>query len=158
MTRGTRSAARASRLRPWAGACCCSTARRVTRSPPCWGGSDPRTRGGRDALDPGAHAPGIAPSQRTAGQLIHQRRSALAFDGKTSISAGGFFAMLARVVPRVDRDLCKRTMPWDVLPWETAIHLALFVHRVDGLASGLYMLVRDAGKLDPLRRATHPQY
>ena len=110
------------------------------------------------SIDPGAHAPGTAPSQPTAGQLIHQRRSALAFDGKTSISAGGFFAMLARVVPRVDRDLCKRTMPWDVLPWEPAIHLALFVHRVDGLASGLYMLVRDPGKIDALRRATHPQY
>ena len=31
----------------------------------------------------------------TAGQVIRQRRSALAFDGKTSISAGRFFTMLA---------------------------------------------------------------
>ena len=112
----------------------------------------------RASINPGAHAPGIDPGQPAAGQVIHQRRSALAFDGKTSISAGSFFAMLARVVPRVDRDLCGRPMPWDVLPWEPAIHLALFVHRVDRLASGLYMLVRDPGKLDPLRRATHPQY
>ena len=110
------------------------------------------------SIDPRAHAPGIDPGRPAAGQLIHQRRSALAFDGKTSISAGSFFAMLARVVPRVDRDLCMRAMPWDVLPWEPAIHLALFVHRVERLASGLYMLVRDPGKLDPLRRATHPQY
>jgi SagB-type dehydrogenase family enzyme len=112
----------------------------------------------RASIDPGAHAPGIDPGQPAAGQVIHQRRSALAFDGKTSISAGSFFAMLARVVPRVDRNLCGRPMPWDVLPWEPAIHLALFVHRVDRLASGLYMLVRDPGKLDPLRRATHPRY
>src|SRR3989442_1041629 len=85
----------------------------------------------RASIDPGAHAPGIDPGRPAAGQVINQRRSALAFDGQTSISAGSFFAMLARVVPRVDRDLCMRTMPWDVLPWEPALHLALFVHRVD---------------------------
>jgi hypothetical protein len=90
--------------------------------------------------------------------VIRQRRSALAFDGKTSISVGSFFTMLARVVPRVDRDLCQRPMPWDVLPWEPAIHLALFVHRVDGLAPGLYMLARDPAKVDSLRRAMHQQF
>ena len=70
--------------------------------------------------------------------MIRQRRSALAFDGTTSISAGSFFTMLARVMPRVERDLCRRPMPWDVLPWEPAIHLALFVHRVDGLVPVLH--------------------
>ena len=105
-----------------------------------------------------AHAPGITPGQPRAGQVIRQRRSALAFDGKTSISVGSFFAMLARVTPRVDRDLCKRPIPWDVLPWEPAIHLALFVHRVDGLAPGLYMLARDPAKVDLLRRAMHQNF
>ena len=90
--------------------------------------------------------------------MIRQRRSALAFDGKTSISVGSFFTMLARVMPRVDRDLCRRPMPWDVLPWGPAIHLALFVHRVDGLAPGLYMLVRDPAKVGSLRRAMHQQF
>ncbi len=66
--------------------------------------------------------------------------------------------MLARVLPRADRDLCKRPMPWDVLPWEPAIHLVLFVHRVDGLAPGVYMLVRDPRAVESLRRATHPHY
>ncbi|MGH7909489.1 MAG: SagB/ThcOx family dehydrogenase, partial [Thermodesulfobacteriota bacterium] len=90
-------------------------------------------------INPSAHAPGIYPGQPWAGQVIRQRRSALACDGKTSISAGSFFTMLARVMPRVNRDLCRRPLPWDVLPWEPAVHLALFVHRVDGLAPGLYM-------------------
>ena len=98
------------------------------------------------------------PGQPNAGQIIRQRRSALAFDGETAISSASFFAMLARVMPRADRDLCKRPMPWDVLPWEPAIHLALFVHRVDGLAPGVYLLVRDLRATDPLRRATHPHY
>jgi len=40
------------------------------------------------------------------------------------------------------------------LPWEPAIHLVLFVHRVDGLAPGLYMLVRDPAKTGSLRLVT----
>jgi SagB-type dehydrogenase family enzyme len=84
----------------------------------------------------------------TAGQVIRQRRSALAFDGKTSIAAGTFFTMLSRVMPPL----------FEVLPWPPAIHLAIFVHRVDGLAGGLYMLARDPGKLGALRAATHPHY
>jgi hypothetical protein len=49
-------------------------------------------------------------------------------------------------------------MPWDVLPWKPAVHLALFVHRVDGLVPGLYLLARDPLKVDTLREATHPQF
>lgn len=109
-------------------------------------------------IPPSAHAPSLYPGQPRAGQVIRQRRSALAFDGKTSISLGSFFTMLARVVPRVDRDLCQRPMPWDAVPWEPAIHLALFVHRVDGLAPGLYMLARDPSKVGSLRRAMHQQF
>ena len=109
-------------------------------------------------INPSAHALSIYPGQPSAGQVIRQRRSALAFDGQTSISVLSFLTMLARVMPRVERDLCQRPMPWDVLPWAPAIHLALFVHRVEGLASGLYMLVRDPAKVDALRQATHQQY
>jgi len=109
-------------------------------------------------INSSAYTPGIYLGQPRAGQVIRQRRSALAFDGKTSISVGSFFAMLARVMPRVERDLCQRPMPWDVLPWAPAIHLALFVHRVDGLAPGLYMLARDLAKVDLLKRAMHQQF
>jgi hypothetical protein len=49
-------------------------------------------------------------------------------------------------------------MPWDVLPWQPAVHLALFVHRVDGLAPGLYLLARDPTRVDRLKDATHPQF
>ncbi len=248
MTSGTRSEPLALRPRPWAGACCCWTAWRMTRLPPCWGSIDPRISRGRNGstliaspssgppielsgvptgktislplslardavrdltrdvwhgkanrlsrddpvqwdiinqvevaswksnteqkavelhhdrpsgetlMDPSAHAPGIYPGQPWAGQVIRQRRSLLACDGKTSISAGSFFTMLARVMPRIHLDLCRRPMPWDVLPWEPAVHLALFVHRVDGLAPGLYMLARDPAKAGSLRRAMHQQF
>ncbi|WP_280156027.1 SagB/ThcOx family dehydrogenase [Piscinibacter sp. XHJ-5] len=97
------------------------------------------------------------PGQRAA-QLIRQRRSALAFDATTSVSADSFFTMLLRVMPQADRAVCQRPMPWDALPWAPSIHLALFVHRVDGLAPGLYILARDASKIGWLRRATYRQY
>ena len=79
----------------------------------------------------------------SAGQIIRQRRSAVSFDGKTSISAATFFRMMERVMPRADRPQLDRPMPWDVWPYEPAIHLMIFVHRVDGLTPGLYFLVRD---------------
>ena len=61
--------------------------------------------------------------------------------------------MLARVMPRVELEVNRRPMPWDAIAWEPRIHLALFVHRVDGLEPGLYVLVRDPAKLDKLKRA-----
>jgi len=107
---------------------------------------------------PSHHATPGYPGPPSAAQVIRQRRSALAFDGTTSISAGSLFTMLARVMPGVERHLCRRPMPWDVLPWEPAIHLALFVHRVDGLNPGLYLLVRQPAKVERLRGATHPHF
>jgi SagB-type dehydrogenase family enzyme len=94
----------------------------------------------------------------SAGQVIRQRRSALAFDGENSISADSFVTMLTRVVPEVERDVCQRAMPWDVLPWNPMIHLALFIHRVDGFGPGLYLLARDPAAVARLKDATYPQY
>ena len=105
-----------------------------------------------------AKAPGIDPGQSGAGQVIRQRRSAVAFDGETSIPVGSFFTILGRVMPRIERDLCSRPMPWDVLPWKPAIHLALLVHRVDGLAPGIYMLARDPAMADSLRQSMRRQF
>ena len=107
---------------------------------------------------PSNHATHRYVGQPSAGQVIRRRRSALSFDGTTSISACSFFTMLTRVMPGVERDLPSRAMPWDVLPWEPAIHLALFVHLVDGLVPGLYLLARDRSKMDWLRSATRPQF
>lgn len=124
--------------------------------------------------DPGAMEPGIGrpassdPSlnetdtphseRPSAGQIIRQRRSALAFDGKTSISAAQFFLMLSRVMPHCEHTLERRSMPWDIVPWEATIHLGLFVHRVDDLPQGLYVLVRDPAKLAQVREAMHAHF
>ncbi|MCI0427051.1 MAG: SagB/ThcOx family dehydrogenase [Nitrospiraceae bacterium] len=89
----------------------------------------------------------LTPHGLLAGQIIRRRRSAVSFDGKTSISAATFFRMMQLVMPRSDRPQLERPMPWDVWPYEPAIHLMLFVHRVDGLKPGLYFLVRDRQKV-----------
>jgi hypothetical protein len=92
-----------------------------------------------------------------AGQIIRQRRSAVSFDGKTTISAATFFRMIQLVMPRSDRPQLDRPMPWDVWPYEPAIHLLLFVHRVEGLKPGLYFLVRDPQKLTFIQQSMNPE-
>ncbi|MEQ1792821.1 MAG: SagB/ThcOx family dehydrogenase [Nitrospira sp.] len=92
-----------------------------------------------------------------AGQIIRQRRSAVSFDGRTSISAAAFFRMLQRVVPCAERPQLERPMPWDLWPHAPAIHLMIFVHRVEGLAPGLYVLVRDREKLSLVQQSMNPE-
>ena len=103
------------------------------------------------------HALPLTPHGPSAGQIIRQRRSAVSFDGKTSISAATFFRMMQLVMPRSDRPHLDRPMPWDVWPYEPAIHLILFVHRVDGLKPGLYFLVRNPQKLSFIQRSMNPE-
>jgi SagB-type dehydrogenase family enzyme len=95
--------------------------------------------------------------QSSAGRLIRQRRSAVSFDGKTSITSATFFRMLGRVMPRVELPQLDRPMPWDALSWKPAIHLLLFVHRVDGLTPGVYVLVRDQEKLLLLQQSLNDE-
>ncbi len=81
-----------------------------------------------------------------ARALMLQRRSALAFDGRSSIDLSRFVRMMSRVMPAPHA-------PWDALWWGARIHLLLFVHRVDGLEPGLYLLPRDPAVIDRLRAA-----
>jgi SagB-type dehydrogenase family enzyme len=87
-----------------------------------------------------------APRPLDARTIFRQRRSAVAFDGLSSTDRSTFMEMLSRVMPDTD-------MPWNACWWTPRIHLALFVHRVDGVAPGLYMLVREADALERLRAA-----
>lgn len=87
-------------------------------------------------------------SRAPAATLIRGRRSAQALDGRTPLDADVFYAMLDRLLPRPG------VPPWDVLPWGPLLHPAMFVHRVRGLAPGLYVLERSAAIRDRLRAAT----
>ena len=116
--------------------------------------TEPSVFGIAPSLAPLPEQDGEKPTMISAHQIIHQRRSGVAFDGKTSISAQQFFTMLGRVMPHPDRPVPQRPMPWDSLPWDPTIHLALFVHRVEGLLPGIYMLLRNA---NPALKATFQQ-
>lgn len=99
----------------------------------------------------------LTPYGPLAGQIIRQRRSAVAFDGKTAISAETFFRMMQRVMPQVERPQLERPAPWDVWPYDPTIHLLIFVHRVDGLTPGLYCLVRDHRKLSCVQQTMNSE-
>ena len=94
---------------------------------------------------PGDGALGLRP-------LVRQRRSCQALDGRTGTTADVLFRMLERCLPRAG------AVPFNALPWSPRIHLALFVHRVEGLASGLYWLQRDPERLAPLRAALREEF
>jgi nitroreductase len=75
-----------------------------------------------------------------------QRRSALAFDGRSTIDVARFARMLARVMPGAHA-------PWDALWWDARVHLVLFVERVDGIDPGLYLLPRNPTAVEQLKAA-----
>jgi len=88
----------------------------------------------------------------SATRIFRQRRSAVAFDGATSIGADTFFAMLDATLPR------SGAPPWRAWPWAAEVHLAIFVHRVDALDPGLYALVRNPDALAPLKASLRPDW
>jgi hypothetical protein len=84
--------------------------------------------------------------------LIRQRRSAVALDGRTEISSETFYRILQNVLPQAN------AIPFATLPWRPAVSLLLFVHRVQGMAEGLYVLVRDSTHLSALRSSCGPDF
>ncbi len=98
--------------------------------------------------------PPLAPHPSTVGaaQLIRQRRSGQRFDPKQSLPKAAFYRMLDAVLPRPQ-------VPFAAQESTPHIHLLLFVLRVDGLPSGLYLLPRTpaaAGELPTLLAQRFP--
>jgi SagB-type dehydrogenase family enzyme len=99
------------------------------------------------AMTPVARAsshPGV-----NARAILLQRRSAVAFDGRSSLPAHAFAGMLASL---------RAGGATGVLPWTPQVHLALFVHRVDGFAPGIYAFVRNLAVIDDWRRSLRPEF
>ena len=95
-----------------------------------------------------------SPSERglSAHRLIRQRRSAVALDRRTTISSEAFYRILQSVMPDTN------PIPFATLPWQPAVALVLFVHRVSGLAPGLYVLVRHSEQLPSLQASLAPDF
>lgn len=79
-----------------------------------------------------------------ARALVLQRRSAVALDGASFSDRRAFVRMLSRVMPGPGA-------PWEAQWWPPCIHLALLVHRVEGIVPGLYVLARAASAVPRLQ-------
>lgn len=75
--------------------------------------------------------------------ILHRRRSAQVFDGRSGIQAELLFAWLRRLMP------ASSPVPFAVTGERPQVDLLLFVHRVQGLAPGLYWLARCDGQPQP---------
>jgi SagB-type dehydrogenase family enzyme len=106
----------------------------------------------QEPLFPTGAGEGFNRPEPRASDLFRQRRSAVAMDGKTGMSSASFFQMLSRVLPASGGQGDLFPALWEVLPWTPCVHLALFLHRVEGLAPGLYLLPRTPKGEDRLRR------
>jgi SagB-type dehydrogenase family enzyme len=85
-------------------------------------------------------------------QMIYQRRSAVSLDGRTGITRDAFYQILAKTLAGPGQ------FPFNTLPWTPRIHLALFVHRVEEVDPGLYLLVRDPQQVAALRAEMKPDF
>ncbi|WP_413207152.1 SagB/ThcOx family dehydrogenase [Rhodospirillum sp. A1_3_36] len=79
--------------------------------------------------------------------LIRQRRSAQRMDGKTPMEWTAFERSLSRTLPQT------ASAPFDLWPWNPALNLLLFVHGVEGLEPGLYLLDRCPKRATDFRAA-----
>lgn len=88
----------------------------------------------------------------SAADLIRQRRSAVAFDGVTTLSAERWFGMLDALLPRLDGP------PLASWPWPPRVQPLLFAHRIEGIAPGLYLLLRNEQTLAELQSALRGEW
>ena len=96
----------------------------------------PRTGAGNWSSDTETPLPAVDEGL-LAADLIRQRRSAQAFDGNAPpLTRHHFARMLDCLLSR------PQIPPLDSLPWSPRLHLILFVHRVEGVAPGLYVMPR----------------
>ena len=87
----------------------------------------------------------IAPAV-PAAQVILNRRSAQAFDGQSVMPHAVFRRLLAALLPG-------GAPIWSLWPGPARVHPVILVHRVEGLANGLYLLPRSEAAGPALRAA-----
>ncbi|MDH5509479.1 MAG: SagB/ThcOx family dehydrogenase [Nitrospinota bacterium] len=89
---------------------------------------------------------------KSAAHIIMTRRSGQAYDGASSMPAEKFVRITSALIPRADK------APWDMIPWLANVHPVFFVHRVEGFAPGIYILVRRPGEEETLKAALGGKY
>ncbi|WP_332118851.1 SagB/ThcOx family dehydrogenase [Azorhizobium caulinodans] len=133
---------------PWAGRTNCLDRHPMYRWPVIdVVSSATRASGGTlDALPAPSDLPApLASGTAPAPQVLLGRRSAQRFEAGFVMPAADFFALADALLPRC-------AAPFDMWPHAPQVHPVFFVHRVQGLAPGLYALPRRADAEGPLRR------
>jgi len=82
-------------------------------------------------------------ASREICRVIRKRRSAQAMDGRTTMLSDEFYNILRLTRPNQP--------PLSLFPWRPHVDLIIFIHRIQGLESGLYLLARDEDRVDELR-------
>lgn len=72
--------------------------------------------------------------------VLRRRRSAQAMDASVSMPLSVFHSILRAIMPKAP--------PMHALPWQPCIQPVFFVHRVEDLDAGLYILLRDGSGRD----------
>jgi SagB-type dehydrogenase family enzyme len=86
-----------------------------------------------------------------ATQVILNRRSAQAFDGRSVLPYTAFRRLLSCLLPG-------NSPVWDMWPHVPRVHPVLLVHRVEGIAPGLYALPRSDAAFAALREACRAEF
>jgi rhodanese-related sulfurtransferase/nitroreductase len=105
--------------------------------------AEPRYRGNFPPI-------GVGSSER-ATSVILNRRSAQGFDRRARMGSGAFYHL-------IDRLLARSVAPWDVWTYAPRLHPVFFIHRVDGLEPGLYILLRNPEAELRLKQATRKDF
>jgi len=88
---------------------------------------------------------------RLASEVILKRRSAQAFDGRSVLPHAVFRRLLSCLLPG-------GSPVWDMWPHAPRVHPVLLVHRVEGVAPGLYALPRSDAAAAALREACRAEF
>jgi SagB-type dehydrogenase family enzyme len=101
-----------------------------------------------------APAGAVRPAQctRSFRAVARTRRSAVDMDGRTGLALSAFERMLAAASPHASHPAFAALAP------PARAHLLLFVHRVDGLAPGLYFCARRVGAAADLRARCRAEF
>ena len=84
-------------------------------------------------------------SVHEASGIIRQRRSGQHYDPKGEMDKETFLKILLKTLPKEKR------APFNSWPYPISVHLLIFVHKVNSLESGLYVLFRNGNDIETFR-------
>ncbi|MCK6448614.1 MAG: nitroreductase family protein [Planctomycetes bacterium] len=106
---------------------------------------------GATTLPARRHVRDAEPEALGLRELVRRRRNAQAFDSNAALHRDAFFQTLARTSPG------GTFLPHRVIPGSPKVDLAVWVHRVAELESGLYLCVRAPSRLASWREWVLPE-